>query len=98
VYLVVTHLHVGFKVKNYEQWKQGYDASLEQRKASGEISFQVFRNVNDPNTVTVLSVQQSAEQVQAFMDSPDLKARMKASGITQMGQMLILEEMDSGTH
>jgi quinol monooxygenase YgiN len=95
---MVTHLHVGFKVKNYEQWKQGYDASIEQRKASGEISFQVFRNVDDPNIVTVLSVQQSAEQVQAFMDSPDLQARMKASGITEMGKILIMEEMDSGKH
>jgi len=94
---MVTHLHVGFKVENYEQWKEGYDASIEQRKAAGEISFQVFRSVNDPNTVTVLSVQESAEQVQAFMDSPDLKARMEAAGITEMGQMLIVEEMDSGT-
>ena len=95
---MVTHLHVGFKVKNYERFKEGYDANIEQRKAAGEISFQVFRNVNDPNTVTVLSVQESAEQVQAFIDSPDLKARMEAAGIIEMGQMLIMEEMDSGTH
>lgn len=95
---MVTHVHVGFKVENYERWKEGYDASIEQRKAAGEISFQVFRNVDDPNIVTVLSVQESAEKVQAFMDSPDLKERMKAAGITQMGQMLIIEEMDSGTH
>ena len=95
---MVTHLHVGFKVENYEKWKEGYDASIEQRKAAGEISFQVLRNVDSPNAVTVLSVQKSAEQVQAFMDSPDLKARMEAAGITQMGQMLIMEEMDSGMH
>lgn len=95
---MVTHLHVAFKVEDYNRWKEGYDASVEQRKASGEISFQVYRNVDDPNTVTVLSVQQSAERVQAFMDSPDLRARMKAAGITQMGQMLILEETDGGTH
>ena len=95
---MVTHLHVGFKVEEYNRWKEGYDASIEQRKASGEISFQIFRNVNDPNTVTVLSVQESAERVQAFIDSPDLQTRMKAAGITQMGQMLIMEEMDSGTH
>ena len=95
---MVTHLHVGFKVENYEQWKEGYDASIEQRKASGEISYHVFRNADDPNTVTVLSVQESAEKVQAFLDSPDLKARMKAAGVTEMGQMLIMEEMDSSTH
>jgi quinol monooxygenase YgiN len=94
----VTHLHVGFKVTDYEKWKAGYDASIEQRKAAGEISFQVFRNVDDPNTVTVLSVQESAEKVLAFMESPDLKARMEAAGITKMGQMLIMEEVDSGTH
>ncbi|MBM3135129.1 MAG: antibiotic biosynthesis monooxygenase [Chloroflexi bacterium] len=95
---MVTHLHVGFKVEDYAQWKKGYDASIELRKAAGEISFQVFRNVDDPNTVTVLSVQKSAEQVQAFMDSPDLKRRMKEAGVTEMGRMLFLEEMDRGTH
>ena len=78
--------------------KEGYDASIKQRKTAGEISFQVFRNVDDPNTVTVLSVQERVEQVQAFMNSPELKERMKAAGITEMGQMLIIEEMDSGTH
>ena len=95
---MVTHLHVGFKVSNYEQWKKEYDASIEQRKASGELSFKVFRNVDDPNTVTVLAVQDSAEKVQAFMDSPDLKSRMEAAGITEMGRMYLLEEMDSGSH
>jgi quinol monooxygenase YgiN len=95
---MVTYVHVGFKVENYERWKEEYDAGIEQRKAAGEISFQVFRNVDDPNTVTVLSVQESVEQVQAFMDSPDIKARMEAAGITEMGQTLIMEKMDSGTH
>ncbi len=61
-------------------------------------SLVIFRNVDDPNTVTVLSVQESREQIQAFMDSPDLKSRMEAAGITEMGRMLIMEEMDSGRH
>jgi quinol monooxygenase YgiN len=95
---MVTHMHVEFKVGNYRQWKKEYDASIEQRKAAGEISFQVFRNMADPNTVTVVSTQKNAKQIQAFMDSPDLKARMKAAGITKMGKMFIMKEMDSGTH
>jgi quinol monooxygenase YgiN len=95
---MVTHLHVGFKVENYERWKKGYDESKEARKAAGEISFQVFRNVGNPNTLTVLSVQKDAEQIQAFMDSPDLRARMKEAGIAQMGQMFIMEEVASGRH
>ncbi len=95
---MITCLHVGFKVKDYAVWKRGYDGHVKERKAAGERAFRVFRNVDDPNTVTVLSVQESAEKLRAFMESPDLKAAMRAAGITQMGQMFILEEMDSGSH
>ena len=95
---MVTHMHVGFKVADYDQWKRGYDESVEQRKASGEVSYRLFRNLGNPSIVTVLSVQQSAERVQAFLDSPGLKERMKVAGIIEMGQMFILEEMDSGVH
>ena len=80
---MVTHMHVGFKVEDYERWKEGYDASVEQRIAAGEISFQVFRNVDDPNTVTVLSVQESAEQIQAFIDSPDLQNHPRGAILSQ---------------
>ena len=95
---MVTHMHVGFRVEDYERWKAGYDESVELRKASGEISYRIFRSVGNPNVITVTSVQQSAERVHAFLDSPDLKERMKAAGIVEMGTMLVLEEMDSGVH
>ena len=95
---MITHMHVAFRVEDYERWKEGYDTSIEQRKASGEVSYRILRSVDDPNVVTVLSVQQSAERVQAFLHSPDLKERMKAAGVSEMGRMLILEEMDQGVH
>lgn len=52
--------------------------------------------MDDPNVVTVVSVQESAERVQAFLDSPDLKERMKDAGTVEMEVMLILEEVDTG--
>jgi len=93
---MVTHMHVAFRVEDYERWKAGYDASVEHRKAAGEISYQVFRDVEDPNIVTVVSVQQSAEGVQALLDSPEIKEGMKKAGIVETGTMLIVEEVDSG--
>ena len=95
---MVTHMHVAFRVQDYDRWKVGYDESVEQRKASGEVSFRVLRDVNDSNVVTVMSEQRSAERVQAFLDSPDLKERMKAAGIVEPGRMLLLEETDQGVH
>ena len=94
---MVTHVHIGFKVKNYDHWKEGYDASIEQRKASGEISFKVYRDIDNPDIVTVISVQKDAEHIKAFINSPELHVRMEKAGITEMGKMYILEEMDSGT-
>ena len=94
---MVTHLHVAFEVEDYDAWKKGYDASRDVRKASGEVSYRIYHNVDDPGTVTVLSVQKSAENVQNLMDSPDMKQRMQAAGITKMGQMFLLEEVESGT-
>lgn len=95
---MVLHMHVGFVVEDYARWRAGYDASIGQRKAAGEISYQIFQDVNNPNVVSVLSMQSSAERVQAFIDSPDLQTQMKAAGITKMGTMLIGKEVGSGTH
>jgi quinol monooxygenase YgiN len=96
-FVMVTHLHVGFKVKNYDDWKQGYDASKDERREAGELAFKVYRNVDDPDTVTVLSVQKDAEKIKAFINSPHIKELMMEAGVKEMGQMFILEEMDSGT-
>jgi quinol monooxygenase YgiN len=93
---MVTHMHIGFRVEDYDRWKRGYDASAEHRKSAGEISFRIFRDVDDPKLITVVSVQESAERVRAFLDSPELKEGMKKAGILEMGKMLILEEAGSG--
>jgi len=89
-------MHIAFRVEDYDQWKTGYDASSDQRRAAGESSYQVFRDLKDRNVITVVSMQESAEGVQAFLDSPDLKERMKAAGVIEMGKMLLLEEADRG--
>ena len=52
--------------------------------------------MNDPNLITAVSVQESAERVRAFLNSPELKEGMKKAGILSMGKMLILEEAGSG--
>ncbi|MFC2099650.1 antibiotic biosynthesis monooxygenase [Candidatus Bipolaricaulota bacterium] len=93
---MVTHMHIAFRVEDYDQWKSGYDASSERRRAAGETSYQVFRDLADRNLVTVVSMQESAEGVQAFLDSPGLAEAMKASGVVEMGRVLLLEEVDRG--
>jgi len=95
---MVESLHAGFKVQDYTLWKKSYDEHVEARKASGEVSFRVFRDVDDPNTLTVLAVYESEEKARMFVESPKLKAAMDAAGVIEMGQLLFLQELDHGTH
>jgi len=93
---MVTHMHIGFRVEDYDQWKQGYDASADHRRAAGETSYQVFRDLNDKNLITIVSMQEDAARVQAFLDSPELQEGMKQAGVIEMGRMMLLEEVDRG--
>lgn len=95
---MVTFMHAGFRVDDYEAWKKGFDASAPQRKMAGEVSFQVLRDTTDPNRLTVVSVLKNAALVSAFMNAPTFEGALKASGVTEMGAVLLMEETASGTH
>jgi len=95
---MVTFMHAGFHVDDYEEWKKGFDSSVLQRKMAGEVSYQVLRDTKDRSRLTVVSVLKTPALVSAFISSPTFESVMKASGVTGMGEVLLMEEMDSGTH
>ncbi len=95
---MVTFLHAGFRVDDDEVWKKGFDASAPQRKMAGEVSFQVLSHTPAPNRLTVVSVLDNSALVSAFMNAPTFEGAMKASGVTEMGEVSLMEETDSGTH
>ena len=95
---MVTFVHAGFRVNDYEQWKRGFDASAPQRKMAGEVSYRVLRDVEDTESLTVVSVLKNMALVAAFTKAPNFESMMKASGVVQMGQVSLLEEVDSGPH
>ena len=95
---MITFMHVDFRVEDYQQWKSGFDASLPQRQMAGEVSYQILRNVDDEKSLTVVSVLKNAAVVGAFIKAPTFLEAMKASGISQMGQVFLLEEIDGATH
>ena len=58
----------------------------------------MLRNVEDPERLTIVSFLKNAALVTAFMKASNFESMMKASGVVQMGQVYLLEEVDSGTH
>lgn len=68
-------------VKDYAEWRKVFDSVLSLRKSSGELSAQVYRDVSDPNKLTMVNQWDSLANAQKFAQSPDLKAAMEKAGV-----------------
>lgn len=68
-------------VKDFDEWKRVFDSASDLRSSNGEISDQIFRDVNDPNKVTVFFKWDSLENAQRYTQSPELKAAMEKAGV-----------------
>jgi heme-degrading monooxygenase HmoA len=72
---------VQHKVKDFTNWKKGYDAQAELRVSSGMISDQIYRDASDQNQLIVIFKWDSVENAQKFAQSPELKAAMEKAGV-----------------
>ena len=83
---------VQHKVKDFAAWKKVFDSVAAMRKASGELSTQLFRDTSDPNKVTVLNRWDTLANAQKFAQSPDLKAAMEKGGVEGPPTVTFLNE------
>ncbi len=69
------------RVADYAKWKRVVHAAAAFRKANGELSFEVLRGSDDPDDVTVICEWASAAKARKFVESDELRKRMKAAGV-----------------
>ena len=92
-------LQVRLKVEDYARWKSEFDGedTIAMRKAGGEKSYQIFRTVDDPNTLVLLFEWDSLDNLQKYSQSEGLRELMQRSGVTDPGDGYFLEELDKGS-
>ena len=78
------------EVKNYADWKKGFDADEANRSSMGVKITGVFQSVENPNHVTVISQVPSVEAIKGFLANPELKATMEKAGVIGMPEIKIL--------
>jgi len=83
---------VQHKVKDYAKWKNVYDSVEDLRASNGELSDQIFRDVSDPNSLTVIFKWDSLENAQKYSSSPELKAAMERAGVEGRPDIYFLNE------
>ena len=69
------------KVENYEKWRSVFDSAQELRKKNGEESYQIFRDKDNPNIITILNKWTNVEAAKQFFNSNEVKEKMKESGV-----------------
>ncbi|HXZ79435.1 MAG TPA: hypothetical protein VEG30_05850 [Terriglobales bacterium] len=76
IYVLVRYL-----VKDYSTWKAAFDGSYNIRRNSGEKSFRVFRNPENPNDLTLFLEWDSLESAKRFMTSEWLQQARQQAGV-----------------
>ena len=74
--LVILH-----RVRDYQAWRQVYDAFKPQQQAGGVTAESVYRAKDDPNNVLVLHSFRTMAEAEAFVANPELRAAMQRAGV-----------------
>lgn len=86
-YMLVRH-----KVKDFSEWKTGYDNHRPKREEAGLTDRYLLHNANEPNEVIVLFEAKSLDSAKAFAGSEDLKATMQKAGVIDKPDIYFLNE------
>lgn len=90
------HVLIIHEVEDYLTWKKIFDNASVIRKEAGEISYQVLKQVNNPNMIVHFSVWTSIEDARRFFESPKLVKIRQEAGV-KAPDFIYLDELESGT-
>ena len=76
-----TRLMIRATVSDWDAWKKGFDAHKQKRTDAGLTDRVVAHTVGDTKNVTLVFAVEDMANANAFLNSQDLKDRMKESGV-----------------
>jgi len=79
----MVYINLRVNVADYDKWRAGFDANESSRKSAGSTGVnQFYRDVDNPNNVSLVLEWEAADKAQAFLNDPNTKASMDAAGVT----------------
>jgi hypothetical protein len=78
---MASFLLVRHKVRDFSEWKRGYDAHLPRRAEAGLTEKHLLRGANDSNEVVLLFQAKDINRAKAFAESADLRETMQKAGV-----------------
>jgi quinol monooxygenase YgiN len=81
------------EVADYDAWKAVFDSYDDARVENGQYNVQLFRDIDNPNIVTLISHWESIEGVQAFQQAVDVPAAQKQGSMIENYGMALMSEV-----
>jgi hypothetical protein len=72
---------VRHKVRDFPEWKRGYDAHLPKRAEAGLTEKHLLRGAHDSNEVVILFEAEDINRAKAFAESAELRETMQKVGV-----------------
>jgi quinol monooxygenase YgiN len=89
----MVYVNVRHTVADYAKWRQGFDGNESFRRTAGATgSKKVYRDQENPNTVTVIMEWNNADQARKFTQDPRLKEVMEQAGVIGAPEIRFLNE------
>ncbi len=85
-YVIIRH-----SVRDYSEWKIGYDAHEPSRAALGLTEKHVLQDADDPNMVTIILEAEDLKRAEEFSGSDDLREVMQKVGVVGKPDMYFLK-------
>ena len=81
----MVYLNIRHTITDYEKWRPFFDDDEARRRTAGATGVkQVYRDLDDPNIVTVILEWDTAENARRFMDDPAMREVMQKAGVIGM--------------
>lgn len=82
---------VRHKVRDFSEWKRGYDGHLPKRVEAGLTERYLLHGNPDPNEVVILFETRDLDRARRFAPSPELKERMQEVGVVDKPDIYFLD-------
>ncbi|HBE92698.1 MAG TPA: cyclase [Gammaproteobacteria bacterium] len=93
----MTTVLIKHSVEDFDKWKAEFDAFHDNRKASGEATYQIYRPIDNPNTLVILFEWDSMDNAKSFLESSDLKEAMVRAGVSSEPEITMMEMAGQGS-
>jgi len=89
MYVIVQH-----RVRDYDAWKPAFEEHGSVRQRHGATGHRLYRDLDDPNNVTVINEFPTREQSEAFASDPSLREAMERGGVIGEPHITWAEEVE----